>query len=159
MVLKCLIPVIQTMHEACCMQFSTNLQLYKIFHCSYVYYSTMDGQLNCLPFQIVFHQYHKRSIQVGSLWLVEGGGEPWSGRLNNMSNVYNSSGPQLSPIVAPNVKKVAKSLDNITSYPCGNLQSSTISRAHYRQLDHSWMSETACKVTNPSKNRLNSFQH
>ena len=37
-------------HGASCTQFSTNLQLYKSIHCMY---STMDNQLNCLPFQIV----------------------------------------------------------------------------------------------------------
>ena len=63
--------------------------------------------------------------------------------LNNMSSVYTSY-----PNAAQNVTK-AKSLENITSWPCGYLQlhpaSSAVSRAHYRQLGDLWMSATACK--------------
>ena len=48
-------------------------------------------------------------------WLAGGGGEPWSGGLNNVSCIYTPYRPQLSLIVAPNVTKGAKSLHNTTS--------------------------------------------
>ena len=125
------------------MQFSTNLQLCKIIHCMY---STMDSQLNFPPFQIVFSPI-PQVIYMGRL--VGGGGEPRSGGLNDASCVYTSHGPQLSPNVAPNVTKVAKSLDNITSQPCVDLQprpaSLTVSRVLYRQPGQSLTSDTAHK--------------
>ena len=69
-------------------------------HSLYIRILTMDNYSYCPLFSPI--------PQVISMeWLVGSIGEPWSGRLN-ISSIYSSYGPQLSPIVVTNVTKVAK---------------------------------------------------
>ena len=119
------------------MQFSMNLQLYKMIHCMY---STMDSQFNCPPFQIVF------TNTTSDLYGMVGWGW-WSGGLNNMSSIHTFYGAQLSPIVAPNVTKVAKSQYHQTAVWQFTATSSFINSQHgpLQTTGHSWMSDTACK--------------
>ena len=80
-------------------------------------------------------------------WLVGAGGGPWSGGLNNVSCIYTPTGPNRASLLLQMSQKVAKSLHNTASKPCGDLQpctaSSMVWRAHYRQPGHSWMCDTA----------------
>ena len=64
-------------------------------------YSTMDSYVVELPAILAFSPI-PQVIYMG--WLVGGGGDPHSDKLNNVSSIYISYGPQLI-LIAANVTK------------------------------------------------------